>query len=163
MTAVDLDTELLALGTGAEPRPLSDWLTTFPMAPVVLDPYTAESARIIHTARRIMTSYKGADCRPCWILTCDADGARRFLGPWTEDTLTFVDTERSAVAALDLASLPAFMLIRQDGQVAAAAQSWDPQQWRTVAEAISSLAGWTRPLIGGHEDPPPYPGTPARP
>ena len=163
MTTVDLNTELLALRAGAEPRPLSDWLTTFPMAPVVLDPYTMESARIISTARRIMTSYKGADCRPCWILTCNADGARRFLGPWTEDTLTFIDADRHAVSALNLSSLPAFMLIRQDGRVAAMAQSWDPHQWRAVAEAISSLAKWTRPVIGDHNDPPPYPGTPAHP
>ena len=163
MRTVDINVQLTALGSEDKSRPVGDWLTTFPLVPVVLDPYTAESARILRTAHRIMANYQGADCRPCWLLTCDADGARRFLGPWAEDMLTFVDPARSAVAAFRLSYLPAFMLMRQDGSIIAEAQGWDPLQWRTVAKAVSALTKWNRPVIGDADDPPPYPGTPAQP
>ena len=160
-TSVDLDVELVALGTVAAPRPLSEWLTTFPLTVVVLDPHTAESARILHTAHRILVNYQGADCRTCWVLTCDSDGARRYLGPWAEQLLTFLDPDRHLVRALGLERLPAFMLVHQDGSVAAAAQGWDPRQWRTVAETVSAATRWNRPVIGSDADPAAYPGTPA--
>ena len=159
-TSVGLDVELTALDAEAEPRLLGEWLTTFPLTAVVLDPYTAESARILHTAHRILVNYQGADCRTCWVLTCDSDGARRFLGPWAEELLTFVDSDRRLVGALGLERLPAFILVRQDGSVAAAAQEWDPQQWRAVAETVSAVTKWNRPVIGGDGDPAAYPGTP---
>ena len=162
MTAVPLDVELAALGARARPRPLEDWLTTFPLALVVLDPYTEQSARILRTARRILVTYRGAGCRTCWLLACDADGARRFLGPWAEELLTFADPERRAIAALGLDFLPAFVFVRQDATIAAKAQGWNPGAWRAVAEAISAVTEWNRPVIGDEGDPAPYPGTAAR-
>ena len=159
-TSVNLDVELVALGAENEPRPLDEWLTTFPLTAVVLDPYTAESARILRTAHRVLMNYRGADCRTCWVLACDSDGARRFLGPWAEELLTFIDPDRRLVRALGLECLPAFMLVRQDGSVTASAQGWDPQQWRAVAETVSATTVWNRPLIGGDGDPAAYPGTP---
>lgn len=161
VTTVSLDVELAALG--AKSRPLEDWLTTFPLAPVVLDPYTNESAWILHTARRILVTYSGAGCRTCWVVTCGADDARRFLGPYAEELLTFADPDRTVVTALGLQRLPAFMLVNQDGSVAASAEGWDPSQWRSVAQALSDATEWQRPVIGGGNDPAPFPGTPAKP
>ena len=161
VTTVSLDVELTPLG--ADPRPLKEWLTTFPLAPVILDPYTNESAWILHTARRILVTYSEADCRTCWVVTCGADQARRFLGPYADELLTFVDPDRRITAALGIDTLPAFMFVHQDGSVAAAAQGWYPPEWRTVAEAISDLTEWRRPVIGDGQDPATFGGTPARP
>lgn len=159
MATVSASLDLAALD--AQPRPLDDWLTTFPLAPVILDPYTAESAWILDTARRILLNYRGAGCRICWVATCDADDARRFLGPYADEMLTFADPDRRAAAAFGIDKLPAFCLIRQDGSVAAQAQGWDPDEWRTVAESISDLTRWSRPVIPDQDDPAPYAGTPA--
>ncbi len=159
MTAALLDVELNPLS--GRPRPLQDWLTTFPLAPVILDPYTHESSWILHTARRILVNYSGAGCRACWVVTCDARDAKRFLGPYAQELLTFADPERRVPAALGVDFLPAFLLVHQDGSVAAMAQGWDPQDWRSVAEAISQLTEWQRPVIGDIGDPAPFPGTSA--
>ena len=161
MTAVSLDVELAPLG--AKPRPLGDWLTTFPLAPVILDPYTAESSWILHTARRILVNYSGAGCRACWIMACGDDDARRFLGPYAQELLTFIDPQRHLPTAFGVSTLPAFALVLQDGSVAASAQGWDPSDWRAVAEAVSDLTEWKRPVIGDGQDPPAFPGTPAHP
>ena len=160
MTNASLDVEMTALGRRAKPRPLRDWLTTFPLAPIVLDPYTIESARILPTARRILVTYRGAGCRTCWVLACDAGGARRFLGPWSHDVLTFVDPDRQLISALGLSRLPAFALVRQDGTITASAEGWNAAGWREVADAISAVTEWQRPVIGSEDDPAPYAGTP---
>ena len=159
MATVSASLDLAALD--AQPRPLDDWLTTFPLAPVILDPYTAESAWILDTARRILLNYRGAGCRICWVVACGAEDARRFLGPYADEMLTFADPDRRAAAAFGIDKLPAFCLIRQDGSVAAQAQGWDPDEWRTVAESISDLTRWSRPVIPDQGDPAPYAGTPA--
>lgn len=161
LKTIDLEIELTSLGANTANWPLRNWLTTFPLVLVTLDPYTEESARILHTARRIMLHYEEANCRTCWLLTCDADGAQRFLGPWTKEQITFVDPGRDVVKELGLEYLPAFTLIRQDGTIAASTEGWHPSQWRTVAEAISHLTKWNRPIVGTESDPLPYRGTPA--
>ena len=61
--AADLALELTPLD--GDPRSLGDYMTTFPLVPVVLDPYTNESAWILDTAHRVLTHFKGAGCRPC--------------------------------------------------------------------------------------------------
>ena len=60
-------------------------MTTFPLVPVVLDPYTNESAWILDTARRVLDHFKGAGCRPCWIVTCPIEDARTYLGPYADE------------------------------------------------------------------------------
>ncbi len=161
MTSVALDVDLTPIGSQA--RPFEEWLTTFPIAAVVLDPYTYESSWILDTARRILITYKGAGCRTCWIIGCGAEDARRFLGPYADELLTFVDPERQAIAALGLEQLPAFVLVLQDGSVTASAEGWNPSKWREVASSISDLTSWNRPVIGDAGDPGPFPGTPATP
>ncbi len=159
MVTAPIDLEITALE--GETRALSDWLTTFPLLPVVLDPFTHESAWILDTARRILISFSEAGCRPCFVLTCSADDARRFLGPYADEILTFADPDRSLTAALGVETVPAFLVVRQDGSVAASAMGWDPDRWREVADAMAELGHWTRPMIPAPGDPTPFSGTPA--
>ena len=158
MVTAALDLELQPLDGDA--RPLSEWLTTFPLVPVVLDPYTHESAWILDTSKRILEHFAGADCRICWILTCSVDDARRFLGPYAEEVLAFVDPNRTVAKGFGLEELPAFLLVRQDGAVTASAEGWNPDEWREVAEAAAELTSWSRPPVPAAGDPVPYSGTP---
>lgn len=154
-----MDIEITAID--GEPRAVSEWLTTFPLLPVVLDPFTHESAWILDTARRILLNFVEAGCRPCFVLTCEPDDARRFLGPYADEILSFADPNRTFTAALGLETLPAFLVVRQDGSVAASAEGWDPETWRAVADAMAELSHWIRPVIPLAGDPAPYAGTAA--
>ena len=95
-------------------RPLPEWLTTFQLVTVVLDPFTYESGWIIDTAGRVLRTFEGADCRVGWIVTGTADEARQFLGPWANEMLTFVDPDRAVVKALGVERLPTLLHVRQD-------------------------------------------------
>ena len=153
-----LDFELTPLD--GDSRPLREWLTTFPLVPVVLDPYTHESAWILDTAHRVLTTYTDADCRPCWIVTASADAAKQFLGPYADEFLTFADPDGAAVRGFGIKSAPAFALVRQDGNVVAKAEGWDPETWRGVTTAIDDMTQWIRPQLPAEGDPAPFSGTP---
>ncbi len=142
-------------------RPLEEWLTTFHFATVVLDPYTNESSWILPTAVRILTAFRGADARVNFVLTSDADDARAFMGPLTDQFLVFADPDRAFVKALGLAELPAFVFLRIDGTVQASAEGWDARAWRAVAEQIAAATSWIAPAIPAGGDPGPFGGTPA--
>lgn len=159
--ATDPPGDLLLTPLGGESRPISGWLTTFHLAIVVLDPFTNESAWILDTSGRILETFRGADCRVAFLVTGTADEARQFLGPWADRVLTFADPKREAVKALGLNELPAFVHIRQDGTVAGLAEGWDPVEWRQVAEGLSRVMAWSRPVIPAAGDPSPYAGSPA--
>ena len=156
--AADLALELTPLD--GDPRSLGDYMTTFPLVPVVLDPYTNESAWILDTAHRVLTHFKGAGCRPCWIVTCGVDDAKTYLGPYAEEFLSFADPGRSAATALGVDEAPALLLVRQDGETIAKAQGWDSGEWREVTEAIAALTHWSRPPMPADGDPGTYSGTP---
>lgn len=158
-TAAPLDLQLKPLGRDA--RSLEDWLTTFHLAAVVLDPYTNESAWIIDTAGRILEHFRGADCRIAWIVCGDEDDARQFLGPWADKILTFADPERAFVKGVGLEHLPAFVHVNQDGSIAGLAEGWDPMAWREVAVALGKRMSWSHPLIPAAGDPVAYSGSPA--
>ncbi|HAQ22611.1 MAG TPA: hypothetical protein DGF10_06895 [Acidimicrobiaceae bacterium] len=159
-TAPDLSIELHPVGSDA--RPLSQLLTMFPLAAVVVDPYTHESSWLLDTALRILTVFRGADVRVAFLVTgTDADGASRFLGPLTEEILTLADPDRSMVRSMGLETLPAFVAIRHDGSVLSAAEGWDPDSWRTAASELADLANWSLPEIPAAGDPAPYAGTAA--
>ncbi len=153
------DTVLTSLA--GESRPLEEWLTTFHLASVVLDPYTNESAWILPTAVRILDVLRGADARVNFVLTCSAADARAFLGPLAESFLVYCDPERRLVRALGLSELPAFVFVRTDGTVPAAAEGWDSRAWREVADEIARTCAWIRPNIPAPGDPGPFRGTPA--
>jgi hypothetical protein len=158
-TAPSVDVELAS--ASGESRPLNDWLVTFPLALGVVDPYTHESAWLLDTIARVFRVFAGSDCRVAWLVTGPADDAKRFLGPLGDEFLTFVDPERTLVKSLDLALLPAFVVIRQDGSLLGAAESWDPPAWHAVADDLTQLTSWSKLSIPGPSDPVAYPGTPA--
>ena len=82
------------LPINGDPGTIADWLTTFQLAAVILDPFTNESAWLIDTAGRLLTHFREADCRVAFIVTGTADEARQFLGPWADRVLTFADPDR---------------------------------------------------------------------
>ncbi len=142
-------------------RPLGEWLTTFHLAAVVLDPYTNESSWVLESAARILRAFSGSAARACLIVTAPTAEVQEYLGPLSREFLVFADPDRSAVRALGLESLPAFVFIRSDGTVPAAAQGWAPIEWRAVAKTIASTTAWTAPAIPAPGDPAPFAGTPA--
>ena len=153
--------DLILTPLNGEARPLREWLTTFHLASVVIDPYTNESSWILDTAARIMRSFSGAAVRVNFIVTAGADEAKEFLGPLADEFLVFVDPDRHAARALGLQQLPAFVFIQSDLSVPASAEGWRPVQWREVSNTIATITSWTAPTIPGPKDPSPYAGTPA--
>jgi hypothetical protein len=153
--------DLVLAPLGAESRPLEEWLTTFHLATVVLDPYTNESSWILPTATRILEALRGSDARVNFLVTADDSDTKMFLGPLTSQFLVFTDPDRLAVKALGLTELPAFLFIRVDGVVAAVAEGWTAGSWRAVAHAIAEATAWRAPDIPLIGDPGPFHGSPA--
>jgi hypothetical protein len=153
--------DLMLAPLGGEARPLEEWLTTFHLATVVLDPYTNESSWILPTATRVLEALRGSDVRVNFLVTADERDTRSFLGPLLKDFLVFTDPERTVVKALGLSELPAFVFIRVDGTVAAAAEGWTAASWRSVADAITLATAWRSPDIPVMGDPGPFHGSPA--
>ncbi|MGI9604446.1 MAG: hypothetical protein ACR2QE_21375 [Acidimicrobiales bacterium] len=158
-TAPSTDIEITDLAD--ETRSLSEWLTTFPLAMVVVDPFTYESSWILDTAVRLFGEYAAADVRLAFLVTADVAGTREFLGPLAENALAFADPDRNLVRGLELETLPALVAVRQDGQLIGVAEGWDPDTWRDVTESLSELLSWHRPVLPGPGDPMAYPGTAA--
>lgn len=146
---------------GHKARPLREWLTTFHLVSVVLDPYTNESSWVLPPAERILHEFSAADVRVSFIVAADEADTKRFVGPLAEQFLVFSDPNREIVKALDVAELPAFVFIRVDGEVVAKAEGWVPAGWRTVAEAISEATHWEIPDIPEPQDPGAFAGSPA--
>jgi hypothetical protein len=159
--ATDPPPDLVLAPINGEARSIEEWLTTFQIAAVVLDPFTNESSWLLETAGRVLLHFTEADCRVAFIVTGTTDEARQFLGPWADKVLTFADPDRAAVKALGLNELPAFVQIRGDRHVPAAAEGWDPQEWRHVAESLARNMSWSAPLIPAYGDPSPYAGSAA--
>jgi hypothetical protein len=144
-----------------EARPLEDWVTTFHLVLVVLDPFTHESSWIIDTAGRVLESFTGADCRVGWLVTGSPEQARSFLGPWAEELFTFVDPNREVVASLGLQQLPAIVHLDHALHVVGSAEGWNPAEWRAVIARLAREMSWTHPAIPAPGDPTPYAGAPA--
>jgi hypothetical protein len=159
--ATDPPADLILAPINGESRTIAEWLVTFQLAIVVLDPFTNESAWLLEPAARILTHFEGADCRVAFLVTGTADEARSFLGPWADKILTFADPDRAAVKALGLNELPAFVQIRGDRKVVGVAEGWDPSDWNAVARGLALANAWSAPLIPGPGDPSPYAGSAA--
>lgn len=160
VTQVSEDVKLAAVG--GEARSIQEWLTTFQLLTVVLDPYTHESAWILETARRFLAGFRGADCRVALTVTADERDAKRFLGPLADEFLTFADPDRSLVKGLDLAELPALVYIRQDLAVMGQAEGWNPPEWEKIGALAAKVNSWSYPQLPAAGDPGPFKGSPAK-
>ncbi len=158
-TTLDADVNLTPLN--GDPRPIGDWVTVFHLVIVVLDPYTYESSWMIDTAGRILRNFVGADCRVAFLVTASTQEAEEFLGPWTEEILTFADEDRSVVRALGLESLPAIVHLDHQLNLRASAEGWNPPDWRDFATQLGQAMSWHPPVIPDSGDPSPFAGTPA--
>ena len=159
--ATDPPADLKLAPLNGEARTIAEWLKTFQLAVVVLDPFTNESSWILESAGRVLAHFTGADARTAFVVTGTADEARSFLGPWADKVLTFADPDREAVKALGLNELPAFVHIRGDGKVVGAAEGWDPLEWREVAQGLATSNAWSAPLIPASGDPSSFAGSAA--
>jgi hypothetical protein len=159
--ATKLPADLTLSPLGATARPLEEWLTTFHLASVVLDPYTNESSWVLKSALRVLEGFRGSDARVNLIVTADEADTRRFLGPLAEQFLVFCDADRAVVKAIGLSQLPAFVFVRVDRELVAKAEGWNPAAWRDVADAITGATSWRSPLIPAAGDPGPFAGSPA--
>lgn len=139
-----------------EERTLSEWTTTFQLFLVALDPYTAESAAVLGSASRLLREYAEADCRTAFLMACDADDARQFLGPLVDELMVYVDPDRSVARALGISGYPALIHVDQSPAVVASASGWDPAAWREVALEVSHVTGWTPPGIPYPDDLAPF-------
>jgi hypothetical protein len=144
-----------------KPKPVRDWLTTFHLAFVALDPFTNESAWILPTALRILRTFDQADVRVAFLCAGDPGECRLFLGPLTREVLTFADPDRTAIKGFGIERLPAFVHLAMDGTIENAAEGWDPRQWHQVAAHLAEVTRWKGPLIPVAGDPGPFAGTPA--
>jgi hypothetical protein len=159
--ATKLPTDLSLKPLDGEARPLEEWLTTFHLASVVLDPYTNESSWVLKSAVRILEAFRGSHARVNFVVTAGEDDARAFLGPLVDRFLVFCDPDRAIVRALGLRELPAFTFVRVDGEAVATAEGWNAAEWRAVADAISGTTHWRSPTIPAAGDPRPFAGSPA--
>ena len=159
--ATDPPADLMLAPLNGEARSIEDWLTTFQLAVVVLDPFTNESSWLLETAGRVLLHFTDADCRVAFLVTATADEAKQFLGPWADKVLTFADPDRTAVKALGLNEVPAFVQIRGDRKVVGVAEGWDPHEWNEVAKRLAVDMSWSAPLLPAASDPSAYAGSSA--
>ena len=96
------------------PRTVREWLTVFHLLFVAVNPDNERSAWIVPTASRVLTGYEQADCRVAWLVTGDGADARRLLGRWASEIMTFTDPELNAVKAFGLQTLPAVVHLGMD-------------------------------------------------
>ena len=163
MTAVEVPGNLQLTAVDGQTRTLDEWLITFQMLGVVLDPFTYESSWILETAGRILETFRGASVRTCFVVTGTVDEAKEFCGPWVDRVLVLADPDRNLARAAELEALPALFHLRQNRQFGGVAQGWQPQEWRALVHQVSAERRWSRPVIPAAGDPVAYPGSPALP
>jgi hypothetical protein len=137
----------LALSTAAGvTRSLDDWTTMFHLCLVIL-PDRPEAARWIPVARRIFDVLGDSDARTAFVVPSTAPIAERILGDDADTAMVFVDPDRTLITSLGLEHLPAFVHIRQDTSVGAAAEGWDAAEWQKVAKEIAGAMAWSVPDV----------------
>ena len=135
-------------------RTLDDWSTMFHLCLVVL-PARPDATMFLPVARRIFRTFGDADCHTAFCIPAEADVARRIVGSAADEAMVFVDPERALSQSLGLAALPAFVHLRQDTTLVAAAEGWNAREWQQVARGIAKAMAWTEPEVSGPDDPPP--------
>ena len=130
--ATDPPAGLVFIPISGRARTVREWLTTFHLLFVAVNPDGLQSRWIVPTAARVLSEYEQADCRVAWLVTGDAGDARRLLGRCAGEIMTFVDLDLVAVKSFVLTSLPAFVHLNTDLTVVNAVQGWDPPAWRVL-------------------------------
>jgi hypothetical protein len=153
------DPSLKLTSTRNVTRTLDDWLTMFHLCVVILPP-RPEAAVFIPIARRIFQVFGDADCHTALCVAGNEFIARGVLGEAEDEYLAFIDPDGAFVESLGLAHLPAFVHLRQDTTLVAAAEGWDPRAWQRVAQEIGKAMAWSVPTVAAPGDPPPTPGWP---
>jgi hypothetical protein len=141
-----------------EERSLSQWLTSFDLLLVAVDPRALTSQWILPTAERVLTNFYQADCRVAWLVAGDADECREFLGSRADRMLVFADPERSAITGFGLERLPAIVHVGTDGAVVSAAEGWQPSEWRALVNRLAKNMAWIPPSLPDRNDPGPFEG-----
>ena len=153
------DPNLKLTSTKGVTRTLDDWSTMFQLCCVVL-PARPEAAAFIPVAKKIFATFGGSDLTCAYVVTGPAEVARRILGPAERDAVTFADPDHALVTSLGLERLPAFVALRQDTSVVAAAEGWNPTEWQAVAKEVARFQKWTTPELTGRDLPPKSAGWP---
>jgi hypothetical protein len=143
-------------------RTLDDWSTMFHLCLVIL-PARPEAAKYVPIGDRFFGIIGDSDARASFVVAGPESVARRILGTETKRNVVFIDPDLELVNSLGLERLPAFVLLRHDGAVVAAAEGWDPKEWNDVAREVGRMLAWTRLEIALPGDPPAFPGWPVSP
>ena len=141
-------------------RTVREWLTTFHLLLVAVDPANVRSRWIVPTAARVLFEYEQADCRVAWLVAGDAADARKLLGRWATDIMTFVAPELTAIKGFGISTLPAIVHVGMDLDIVNAVEGWDPPAWRALTMELSRRMSWSRPHIPTSADPGPFEGAP---
>jgi hypothetical protein len=153
------DPNLKLASTKGVVRTLDDWSTMFHLCLVLLPP-RPEASAYIPIAKRIFHQFGDADCRTAFCVVGNEFIAKSVLGEAEQDYLCFVDTEGELASSLGLTHLPAFVHLRQNTTLGAAAEGWDPVAWQAVAKELGKAMAWNVPTVAGPGDPPATPGWP---
>lgn len=149
--------DLVLASSEGSSKTLGEWLTTFHLFAVVVDPYSLPSAHILKTGRRLLAHFSEADCRTAWIVTGPKQDAEEFLGEAADDALVFCDPHYEATTALGLSSLPALLHVGSDG-VAVTSQGWQPAEWSQICSALATTMKWSKPRVPAPGDPAAFEG-----
>jgi hypothetical protein len=144
-----------------ETATIGEWTSQFHLALVVVDPFTFESAWILEVAGQLLREFSEADCRTAWLVTGTRANARQFLGPWAQEMLTFVDTDRSVTQALGIEYLPAFVHLNVDHDIESLAEGWEPADWQEAADHLTEVMDWSVVSIAKLGGPAPFEGSAA--
>lgn len=153
-TTISTDVTLTPL-TGRA-RTLEEWLTTFHMAVVALDPFTQQGAWILPIATRVLTHFSQADVRVALLLPATPDECRMFLGPWVNTLLTFADPQSDAIKGMGFDRLPTFAHVAMDGTLEGKAVGWQPAEWQSVVDNLAKVLSWSTTVVERDGDPAPF-------
>jgi len=152
--------DLALVPLSGKSRTVRELLTTFHLLFVAVDPANVRSRWIVPTAARVLSEYEQADCRVAWMVAGDATDARKLLGRWASEIMTFADPELTAIKGFGLQTLPAIVHVGQDLEIVNAVEGWDPPAWRALTKDLSLRMSWSRPHIPAPGDPGPFEGAP---
>jgi hypothetical protein len=138
-------------------RSLDDWATVFNLAIVLLPP-RPESSAFNPVIERIFATLGDADVRATIWIAGPPSMARKILGPLADQYLVWCDPDHALAKGLGLERLPAFVHLRQDTTLVAAAQGWSTSEWQRIADGIASHVHWSSPVLAGRGNPPATPG-----